>query len=110
MIIDTKWKQLDPLDAKLGVDQGDVYQMLAYGHSYSAGYTRPRLVLLYPHHTKLERAEGVLREWAVTGSELPLSIATVDVSKRRTAEHWQALFGQIAQRPAPSAVNQTAQG
>ena len=95
MIIDTKWKQLDPNDKKLGVVQGDIYQMLANGHSYTTGSIRPRLVLLYPHHSKLEQAEGVLRNWAVTGSELPLSIATVDISTRRTPEQWQSFFGQI---------------
>lgn len=110
VIIDTKWKQLDPNDKKLGVDQGDVYQMLAYGHSYTTGSIRPRLVLLYPHHSKLEPVEGILRNWAVTGSELPLSIATVDISTRRTPEQWQSFFGQIAPSPLTSASSQAAYG
>jgi 5-methylcytosine-specific restriction enzyme subunit McrC len=110
VIIDTKWKQLDPHDPKLGVDQGDVYQMLAYGHSYSTGPIRPRLVLLYPHHQKLERSEGVLRQWAVTGSELPLSIATVDISTRRTPEQWQAFFAQVAPNPVPQVIAKVAAG
>ncbi|SMX43799.1 McrC family protein [Ruegeria arenilitoris] len=97
VIIDTKWKQLDTGDTqKLGIAQSDIYQMLAYGHSYAANGARPRLVLLYPHHAALRRSEGVLRRWSVTGSELPLTIATVDISKRRSPVRWRELFEQIA--------------
>lgn len=104
VIIDTKWKELDPNDPKLGVDQSDVYQMLAYGHSYSTESIRPRLVLLYPHHINLKQKEGILREWAVTGSKLPLNIATTDISRHRTPAQWQALFDQIAPKSAPSNI------
>ena len=99
IIIDTKWKQLDSGDTrKLGVAQSDIYQMLAYGHSYGTSGARPKLVLLYPHHATLEKSEGVQRCWSVTGSELPLTIATVDITKRRTPEQWLQLFAQIAPR------------
>lgn len=101
VIIDTKWKQLDPTDTqRLGVAQPDIYQMLAYGHSYATDGAMPRLVLLYPHHAALGKSEGVLRQWSVTGSEIPLTIATVDITKRRSPEQWRDLFEQIA--PAPT--------
>ena len=97
VIIDTKWKELDAGDTqKLGVAQADIYQMLAYGHSYASNGARPRLVLLYPHHASLGRSEGVLRRWSVTGSELPITIASVDISKWRSPEQWRSFFEEIA--------------
>ena len=96
-IIDTKWKQLDPAGpAKLGVSESDVYQMLAYGHGYSRDGVKPRLVLLYPHTGEFHSDEGIQRRWRVSGSDLPLSIATVDVvSKRRSPEQWKRLFNEL---------------
>lgn len=103
VILDTKWKQLDPADPqKLGVAQSDIYQMLAYGHSYSKHGARPRLVLLYPLHAGLGDKEGILRNWSVTGSNLPLTIASVDISKRHTPMQWKELFSKIA--PVPMAI------
>lgn len=103
VILDTKWKQLDPTDPqKLGVAQADIYQMLAYGHSYSTHGAQPKLILLYPLHAGLGDQEGVLRQWSVTGSNLPLTIATVDISKRRTPAEWKELLANIA--PAPMAI------
>jgi 5-methylcytosine-specific restriction enzyme subunit McrC len=51
MVIDTKWKRLhrNVDDAKPGVSQGDVYQLMAYGRLYECH----ELVLLYPHHAGL---------------------------------------------------------
>lgn len=99
VILDTKWKQLDRKDPKkLGVSQSDIYQMLAYGHSYTTAEQKPRLVLLYPHHADLDEPEGVLRNWGVMGSDLPLSIATVDISKDRSASDWVKFFGEVAPR------------
>ena len=76
LVVDTKWKQLEPDDDKLGVSQGDVYQMLAYGQAYKA----KRLVLLYPWHERLS-ASGILRRWWVSGRDTSFDIAAVDVSK-----------------------------
>ena len=42
IVIDTKWKSLKPDDRVVGVEQSDVYQMLAYAHAYGAR----RVVLL----------------------------------------------------------------
>ncbi|PRY21277.1 5-methylcytosine-specific restriction enzyme subunit McrC [Aliiruegeria haliotis] len=95
-IVDTKWKKLDPTDpVKLGVAQSDVYQMLAYGHVYSAHGATPRLILLYPHHAGLGAVEGIQRAWKITGSNIPLDVATVDISKRRSPERWKSFFDAI---------------
>jgi len=51
LVIDTKWKRLDARldDAKQGVSQADVYQLMAYGQLYRC----PDVMLLYPHHPAL---------------------------------------------------------
>lgn len=47
MVIDTKWKRIghDPGDAKHGISQADVCQMMAYARLYRC----PEVMLLYPH-------------------------------------------------------------
>ncbi|MDR3533417.1 MAG: restriction endonuclease [Rhodopila sp.] len=77
LIIDTKWKRLSPRidDAKHGVSQTDVYQMLAYSRVYKC----PRLMLLYPHHYDLGGADHYTVRYRVTGSDDKLAIATIDV-------------------------------
>ena len=76
IVIDTKWKRLDPGKPNLGVAQSDVYQMLAYARAYRARH----LVLLYPWHEVLPRA-GICRRWQVSGSCTTFNVATVDVSR-----------------------------
>ena len=94
IVLDTKWKRLTPHEPRcektLGVDQSDVYQMLAYARAYGAG----RLILLYPWHKELgehgepDKKGRILRTWTVAepgttaaGSETAcrLDVAVVDV-------------------------------
>lgn len=74
-VIDTKWKRLASRidDAKQGVSQADVYQMMVYGRLYSC----PKLMLLYPHHAGLHSGAGVTGRHQVTGCEDELITATV---------------------------------
>lgn len=44
ILLDTKWKRLDPRRSNHGVDQSDIYQAYAYGKEYRS----PLVVLLYP--------------------------------------------------------------
>lgn len=76
IVIDTKWKRLNPNHPRLGVAESDVYQMLAYSQAYRAR----RLVLLYPWHEDLSQA-GVCRSWRVYGAPTKFDIATVDIRK-----------------------------
>ena len=76
IIIDTKWKTLDPDDGVVGVKQPDVYQMLAYAHAYEAD----RVILLYPWRQRLP-APGVYRRWHITGTSVAFDIATVDIGQ-----------------------------
>jgi 5-methylcytosine-specific restriction enzyme subunit McrC len=77
-VIDTKWKRISPRidDPKQGVSQGDVYQMMAYAQLYRA----PRLTLLYPHHPDLGNQEAVHSRHRVSGHEIILETASIDVA------------------------------
>jgi 5-methylcytosine-specific restriction enzyme subunit McrC len=77
-VIDTKWKRISSRidDPKLGVSQGDVYQMMAYAHLYKA----PKLTLLYPHHDGLGANEGVQAQFRITGQETVVETASLDVA------------------------------
>ena len=76
IVIDTKWKSLNPDDRVVGVEQSDVYQMLAYAHAYDAR----RVVLLYPWHPGLP-APGIYRRWAIAATSIAFDIATVDIGQ-----------------------------
>jgi 5-methylcytosine-specific restriction enzyme subunit McrC len=78
-IIDTKWKRIAVRmdDPKRGVSQGDVYQMTAYGQVYKCD----RLTLLYPHHTAINRGDGVHAAHQVTGCSHRLETATIDIGR-----------------------------
>ena len=76
IVIDTKWKKLKPEETTAGVEQADVYQMLAYGRAYNA----KRHVLVYPWQEGLG-SPGVCRRWRVPGSTTPFDVVTVDVGR-----------------------------
>lgn len=44
LLLDTKYKRLDPGDRRLGISPADFYQM----HAYARRYGCPRVILLYP--------------------------------------------------------------
>jgi 5-methylcytosine-specific restriction enzyme subunit McrC len=71
LLVDTKYKRLDPADRRLGIASADFYQMHAYSHRYKC----PRVILLYPRITnpgdplkarfKLEDCEHVIEAASV---------------------------------------------
>lgn len=77
MVIDTKWKRIgrDPGDAKRGVSQGDVYQMMAYARLYRCC----DVMLLYPHHNGLS-GSALDAAYRVTVGDERLRVASVDLS------------------------------
>lgn len=77
MVIDTKWKRIgrNPEDAKRGVAQADVYQMMAYARLYRC----PETMLLYPHHPGLGAGQlGVA--YGMLGGNERLRVASVDTA------------------------------
>ena len=78
-IVDTKWKRLSPTiqDGKHGVNQADVYQMIAYGQLYAC----PDLLLLYPHHLGLGSGPFAA-DYVIRGSTDRLHLRSADVAQR----------------------------
>ena len=60
IIVDAKWKALKPEETTAGVEQSDVYQMLAYERAYRAR----RLVLIFPWFKGVAKP-GVFKRWHV---------------------------------------------
>jgi 5-methylcytosine-specific restriction enzyme subunit McrC len=75
-VIDTKWKRLsnNPLDAKAGVGQADVYQLMAYARLYRCG----RLMLLYPAAHGV--ASGIVRRFGLADGLERLDIAMLNLA------------------------------
>jgi 5-methylcytosine-specific restriction enzyme subunit McrC len=91
-VIDTKWKRISARidDAKQGISQADVYQMMAYAHLYKA----PKLTLLYPHHDGLSHPEGIQAQFRITGQDTVLQTASVDVATAaRIVERLKRIVG-----------------
>ena len=77
VILDTKWKSLDPVKLERNVKSSDVYQMLAYANAYSAKH----LVLIYPWHGNHKQPAGLECSWKTNHAECPFDVATIDVAR-----------------------------
>lgn len=74
-VLDTKWKQLSSLRHH-GIDQGDLYQLYAYGQRYLTGAEQVTLVLLYPQTAAFQEAPAPF----YYDTQLPLYLTPVDLS------------------------------
>lgn len=83
MVIDTKWKRISPRfeDAKQGISQSDVYQLMAYSELYKCD----RVMLLFPHHQGLS---GIPQQQAyaigTAEAKRKLLVSTIDVSQKHS--------------------------
>jgi len=73
LLIDTKYKRLNPADSKLAVSQDDFYQMYAYAHRYHC----PRVLLLYPQTAEI--LEPMRARFSLVNHDTVISVATIDV-------------------------------
>lgn len=83
VVIDTKWKILDPQSRSLGVSEADVYQVLAYAHRYEIDLA----ILVFPHRGALGAA-GVKKEFLVfggRGNAVRVYVSTLDVARLESA-------------------------
>ena len=99
MVLDTKWKRLDPADRTLGIDSSDIYQMQAYAHAYGAA----RLTLVYPWIQEVVTDPGIARRWKIHGTRHALDVATVDVGRPEgVVDALRSIVGSapLARRPA----------
>jgi 5-methylcytosine-specific restriction enzyme subunit McrC len=96
-VIDTKWKGLadDPFDSKGGVEQSDVYQLMAYARVYRCD----RLMLLYP--SAHGASGGIVRRFGLAGGSERLDIATLNVAAtpEQTVRDLGAMLGEPANWP-----------
>ena len=99
IIVDTKWKQLKPGKSNFGIEQSDIYQLLAYANAYRS----KRVILLYPWHKGLISTPGTWQQWQASGTDMAFEISTVDVS-RPVTEIRQTLRQIISNRPAAIAA------
>jgi 5-methylcytosine-specific restriction enzyme subunit McrC len=76
IILDTKWKKLDPARPNLDVPQSDGYQMHGYAHVYGASAT----VLVFPHQMVLPGNSGKQIEFRYERGGSALIIATIDLA------------------------------
>lgn len=75
LIIDTKYKILNPEEKKLGIAQSDLYQMVAYSLKHDCD----RIVLLYPKHL-IDKAPEKPYEIHHDGKKIKIFIRVVDLN------------------------------
>jgi 5-methylcytosine-specific restriction enzyme subunit McrC len=80
VVLDTKWKHIDPRRSNFEILQADAYQMYGYAHIYASQNT----ILLYPHNSSIPGPPGLQRSWQFESHSGRLTLATVDVTKPAT--------------------------
>lgn len=80
-ILDTKWKRVDARKPEKNYDlsQSDFYQLFAYGHKYRNEPGVPKLVLIYPYWSGLQKSLPVFDY----GQGMSLWVLPFDVDKDR---------------------------
>ncbi len=91
IVIDTKYKILNPNERKLGVSQSDMYQMYAYARRLSA----KKVLLLYPNLENYEiDYHWYFKQGAATESEI--YIRTIDLATdMSTREGWKKFLQDL---------------
>ncbi len=79
-IADAKWKMLDEREKKLGISQGDLYQMAGYATRYRVDH----LVLVYPRQHRLQH----LVEFQLQGSTTMIRVVPIDILEQTNSEHF----------------------
>ncbi|HEV7348352.1 McrC family protein [Telluribacter sp.] len=92
-VLDTKWKLITAGDTRhRSIDQGDLYQLYAYGQRYLSGAEQVKLVLLYPQTASFEVAPAPF----YYDAQLPLFLVPVDLTAAPSAmvrKLWDAIAG-----------------
>ena len=65
LLIDTKYKLLDPALQRQGISQDDFYQMFAYAHRYDC----PKVLLVYPRPSGMENQRLVDARFKIENSD-----------------------------------------
>ncbi len=91
-IADTKWKRLAPEDRRLGVQQGDLYQMLAYADRYGCD----RVLMLYPYQSHDGQHGSANRLLHYSGRDTAVLIGQLALRDLGTVgEQLEAMFDKL---------------
>lgn len=82
IVVDTKWKRVDPSRRDFDVSQSDAYQMFGYAQRYGSRAT----ILLFPHHQKFTKPAGIQANWRFEIGDAELIVATIDIAEPTQAE------------------------
>jgi len=80
LLMDFKYKRLNPSDRKLGISEADFYQMYAYLNRFKA----PRVTLIYPQTAGM--AEPIRSGFSLEGSTGEIRAVTVNLLRDLTAK------------------------
>ena len=79
-IADAKWKLLDEKEKKMGISQGDLYQMSAYATRYGVA----SLALVYPLQSRLTRSVKL----QLQGKETTITIFPMEITMSGDVDYW----------------------
>lgn len=92
LVVDMKYKRLDPQQRRLGIQPADFYQMLAYAQRYRCAH----ILLLYPQTAEL--AQPVRHVFTPYGSATRIVVQTVDLRQDLSqAAHHRYLLAELRQ-------------
>lgn len=74
IVLDTKWKLLNPEYNNYGISQSDMYQMYAYGKKYNA----EKVILIYPYNEHLKDVNSDLNYLSDDGVEVQVYFANLE--------------------------------
>jgi 5-methylcytosine-specific restriction enzyme subunit McrC len=87
MILDTKWKMLDPNDPRFGISQSDLYQVYTYGGEYCS----TDVVLVYPSYSSLQNLPCEPYTYCNAGRRVWIATVDLSVIKKGNSEIRQAI-------------------
>jgi len=89
---DTKWKRLAAEERKLGVQQGDLYQMLAYAGRYKCD----SILLVYPYQSADRQHDSVQRLLKYQGRKTAVLVGQLALGDlNAVGEQLEAMFAKV---------------
>lgn len=90
LIVDAKYKKIDPKSTKYNVDIGDIYQMISYGLRFEC----QKILLVYP---QWRQSQSILTKLKTIGKPYELTVATINLAQplNKTAtlvDEFQTIF------------------
>lgn len=88
IVLDTKWKLLDPGITNYGISQGDMYQMYAYGKKYKS----EKVVLLYPFNEMVANLKKSINFSSSENDTVSVHVRFLNLAKKNFVEDVVAEF------------------